>query len=162
MTRSSNGLSMSGVGFTGNFWRKQTRGHGPKSPWQAYVPVSERYFVKRYIGTYHPGPKVLGEPEYCFKFLGVYRLPELIQMISSKELGELDFIQQEDDVGWENPSEFLRRVMPRKSRSSGRPSVKKKRGKSSGKSSKKKSARKKVTSFKPLKAKSRKKPRRSK
>ena len=116
MTRSSNGLTMSGSGFKGNYWRKQCRGHGPKSPWMAYVPVSERFFIKRYIGSYYAGSQILAEPEHYFKFVGVFRLPEILQKIESKELGEMDYIQQEDDVGWENSSEFAKRMAPKKKR----------------------------------------------
>jgi len=158
MTRSSNGLSMSGAGFTGNFWRKQSRGHGPKSPWKPYVPVGERYLVKRYIGTYHPGPRILNEPEYCFQILGVYRLPELLQKIAAKEFGEIDFIRQEDDVGWENPQEFLRRVAPRRNRSSRRKPIKKKTGKVAANCRSTKSRLGKKPSNKSIKARSRKKP----
>jgi hypothetical protein len=116
MTRSSNGLTMSGSGFKGNYWRKQCRGHGPKSPWMAYVPVSELFFIKRYIGSYYAGSQILAEPEHCFKFVGVFRLPEILQKIESKELGVMDYIQQEDDVGWENSSEFAKRLAPKKKR----------------------------------------------
>ena len=116
MTRSSNGLTMSGSGFKGNYWRKQCRGHGPKSPWMAYVPVSERFFIKRYIGSYYAGSQILAEPEHCFKFVGVFRLPEILQKIESKELGVMDYIQQEDDVGWENSYEFAKRMAPKKKR----------------------------------------------
>ena len=117
MTRSSNGLSMSGAGFTGNFWRKQSRGHGAKSPWMAYVPVSELFLVKRYIGSYFAGPQILGEPEFCFKIIGTFRLPELLQKVESKELGAMDYVRQEDDVGWVNSLEFAKRMTPRKKRS---------------------------------------------
>ena len=103
--------------FKGNYWRKQCRGHGPKSPWMAYVPVSEIFFIKRYIGSYYAGPQILAEPEHCFKFVGVFRLPEILQKIKSKELGVMDYIQQEDDVGWENSSEFAKRMAPKKKRS---------------------------------------------
>ena len=107
---------MSGSVFKGNYWRKQCRGHGPKSPWMAYVPVSELFFIKRYIGSYYAGPQILAEPEHCFKFVGVFRLPEILQKIKSKELGVMDYIQQEDDVGWENSSEFAKRMAPKKKR----------------------------------------------
>ncbi len=116
MTRSSNGLTMSGSGFKGNYWRKQSRGHGPKSPWMAYVPVSELFLVKRYVGSYFAGPAILGEPEFCFKPIGTFRLPEILEKIESKELSNLDYVRQEDDVGWVNALEFASRMRPRKKR----------------------------------------------
>lgn len=107
---------MSGSVFKGNYWRKQCRGHGPKSPWMAYVPVSELFLVKRYIGSYFAGPQILGEPEFCFKLIGTFRLPELLQKIESKELGAMDYVRQEDDVGWMNSLEFAKRMAPKKKR----------------------------------------------
>ena len=116
MTRSSNGLTMSGSGFNGSYWRKQCRGHGPKSPWMAYVPVSELFLVKRYVGSFFAGPAILGEPEFCFKPIGTFRLPEILEKIESKELSNLDYVRQEDDVGWVNALEFARRMTPKKKR----------------------------------------------
>ena len=68
---------MSGSVFKGNYWKKQCRGHGPKSPWMAYVPVSELFFIKRYIGSYYAGPQILTEPEHCFRILGTADLDKL-------------------------------------------------------------------------------------
>ena len=130
---------MSGSGFKGNYWRKQCRGHGPKSPWMAYVPVSELFLVKRYIGSYFAGPQILGEPEFCFKIIGTFRLPELLQKVESKELGAMDYVRQEDDVGWVNFLEFAKRMTPRKKRpkiKNNKPSKKQPKTKSFAKSKK--------------------------
>jgi hypothetical protein len=82
----------------------------------AYVPVSELFLVKRYVGSFFAGPAILGEPEFCFKPIGTFRLPEILEKIESKELSNLDYVRQEDDVGWVNALEFARRMTPKKKR----------------------------------------------
>jgi len=119
MTRSSNGMTMSGAGFVGPYWRKQKRGYGLKFPWKSYVAESKLFLVRRFIGSVRPSR--LSEPEDTYLDIGSFRLPELLKLRASKKINETDFIRQEDAIGWEQIATFFQPMATSKKRRKTKP-----------------------------------------
>lgn len=130
MTRSSNGMTMSGSGLFRWSWHPNARGHGPKSPWKKYKAVSGTYRVRRHVGT-HEFVNSFKEPEHVFEIIGSFKMHELRSAVRYGHVLDDDQVQQEDGVGWVVVRDFMQRAPRKKASKAKRPWPRKTRSRKS-------------------------------